>query len=153
MTTFMPTRQIGIPTPIVITTTMRTSITAAMRVRLTVLKWTIGLRPFATLTLHRGQRCCDKSATACESAARSVWNAGPTRRGRVSSSTQGERRKGHRAPLASGLPASLTKLCISEFWVIALRPRTPKHIRGGWSHYTDTSELVDGNGAQSMITV
>jgi hypothetical protein len=24
--------------------------------------------------------------------------------------------------------------------VIALRPQTPKHIRGGWSHYTDTSE-------------
>jgi hypothetical protein len=22
-------------------------------------------------------------------------------------------------------------------------PQTPKHIRGGWSHYTDTSELVD----------
>jgi hypothetical protein len=29
--------------------------------------------------------------------------------------------------------------------VIALRPQTPKHIRGGWSHYTDTSEPVDGN--------
>jgi hypothetical protein len=28
--------------------------------------------------------------------------------------------------------------------VIALRPQTPKHIRGGWSHYTDTSEPVDG---------
>jgi hypothetical protein len=27
---------------------------------------------------------------------------------------------------------------------IALRPQTPKHIRGGWSHYTDTSEPVDG---------
>jgi hypothetical protein len=23
----------------------------------------------------------------------------------------------------------------------------PKQIRGGWSHYTDTSEPVDGNGA------
>jgi hypothetical protein len=30
--------------------------------------------------------------------------------------------------------------------VIALRPQTPKHIRGGWSHYTDTSKPVDGNG-------
>jgi hypothetical protein len=29
-------------------------------------------------------------------------------------------------------------------FVIALRPQIPKHIRGGWSHYTDTSELVDG---------
>jgi hypothetical protein len=29
-------------------------------------------------------------------------------------------------------------------FVIALRPQTPKHIRGGWSHYTDTSEPVDG---------
>jgi hypothetical protein len=28
--------------------------------------------------------------------------------------------------------------------VIALRPQTPKHITGGWSHYTDTSEPVDG---------
>jgi hypothetical protein len=28
--------------------------------------------------------------------------------------------------------------------VIALRPQTPKHIRGGWSQYTDTSEPVDG---------
>jgi hypothetical protein len=28
--------------------------------------------------------------------------------------------------------------------VIALRPQTSKHIRGGWSHYTDTSEPVDG---------
>jgi hypothetical protein len=27
--------------------------------------------------------------------------------------------------------------------VIALRPQTPKHIRGGWSH-TDTSEPIDG---------
>jgi hypothetical protein len=27
---------------------------------------------------------------------------------------------------------------------IALRPQTTKHIRGGWSHYTDTSEPVDG---------
>jgi hypothetical protein len=28
--------------------------------------------------------------------------------------------------------------------VFALRPQTPKHIRGGWSHYTDTSEPIDG---------
>jgi hypothetical protein len=28
--------------------------------------------------------------------------------------------------------------------VIALRPQTPKHSRGGWSQYTDTSEPVDG---------
>jgi hypothetical protein len=28
--------------------------------------------------------------------------------------------------------------------VFALRPQTPKHIRGGWSHYTDTSEPVEG---------
>jgi hypothetical protein len=37
--------------------------------------------------------------------------------------------------------------------VIALRPETPKHIRGGWSHYTDTSEPVDCNGAQNIVTV
>jgi hypothetical protein len=36
--------------------------------------------------------------------------------------------------------------------VIALCPQTPKHIRGGWSHYTDISE-PDGNGVQNMVTV
>jgi hypothetical protein len=36
---------------------------------------------------------------------------------------------------------------------IALRSQTPKHIRGDWSHYSDTSEPVDGNGAQNMVTV
>jgi hypothetical protein len=36
--------------------------------------------------------------------------------------------------------------------MVALRPHTPKHISwGGWSHYTDTSELVDGYGAQNKI--
>jgi hypothetical protein len=37
--------------------------------------------------------------------------------------------------------------------VISLRSQTPKHMRGGCSHYTDTSERVDGNGAQNMVTV
>jgi hypothetical protein len=37
--------------------------------------------------------------------------------------------------------------------VIALRPQAPKHIRGGWSHYTDTSEPIEGNGAQNMVSV
>jgi hypothetical protein len=37
--------------------------------------------------------------------------------------------------------------------VIALRPQTPKHIKGGWSQYNDTSEPVDGNEAQNMVTV
>jgi hypothetical protein len=37
--------------------------------------------------------------------------------------------------------------------VIALRPPTAEHIRGGWLHYTDTSEPVDGNGAQNIVTV
>jgi hypothetical protein len=37
--------------------------------------------------------------------------------------------------------------------VITLRPQTPKHSRGSWSYYTDTSEPVDGNGAQNMVTV
>jgi hypothetical protein len=36
--------------------------------------------------------------------------------------------------------------------MVALRPHKPKHIRGGWSH-TDTSEPVDGYGAQNMVTV
>jgi hypothetical protein len=31
--------------------------------------------------------------------------------------------------------------------------KTPKNIKGSWSHYTDTSEPVDGNGAQNMVTV
>jgi hypothetical protein len=35
--------------------------------------------------------------------------------------------------------------------VFALRPQTSKHIRGGWSHYTDTSEPVDG-GVQLWTT-
>jgi hypothetical protein len=30
--------------------------------------------------------------------------------------------------------------------IFALRPQTPKHIRGGWSHYTDTSEPVEVMG-------
>jgi hypothetical protein len=30
--------------------------------------------------------------------------------------------------------------------MVALRPHTPKHIRGGWSHYTDTSEPVEVMG-------
>jgi hypothetical protein len=37
--------------------------------------------------------------------------------------------------------------------VVALRPQTPEHITGSWSHYTDTSEPVDGNGAQNVVTV
>jgi hypothetical protein len=37
--------------------------------------------------------------------------------------------------------------------VFASRPHTPKHIRGNWSHYTNTSEPVEGNGAQNMVTV
>jgi hypothetical protein len=37
--------------------------------------------------------------------------------------------------------------------VIALRPQAPESIRGGWSHFTDASEPVDGNGAQNMISV
>jgi hypothetical protein len=35
--------------------------------------------------------------------------------------------------------------------IVALRPHTLKHIRGGWSHYT--SEPVDGYGVQNMVTV
>jgi hypothetical protein len=37
--------------------------------------------------------------------------------------------------------------------VIALRPQTPKHIRGGWSHYTDTSEPVDGGVLWTTRTI
>jgi hypothetical protein len=37
--------------------------------------------------------------------------------------------------------------------VIALRPQTPKHIRGGWSHYTDTSEQVDGGVLWTTRTI
>jgi hypothetical protein len=35
--------------------------------------------------------------------------------------------------------------------VIALQ--TPKHIRGGWSHYIDASEPVDGNGTQNKPAI
>jgi hypothetical protein len=37
--------------------------------------------------------------------------------------------------------------------VFALRPQTPKHIRGGWSHYTDTSEPVDGGVLWTTRTI
>jgi hypothetical protein len=37
--------------------------------------------------------------------------------------------------------------------MVALRPHTLKHIRGGWLYYTDTGEPVDGYGAQNMVTV
>jgi hypothetical protein len=33
-----------------------------------------------------------------------------------------------------------------RFLVVALRTHTPKHIKGGWSHYTDTTEPVDVMG-------
>jgi hypothetical protein len=48
---------------------------------------------------------------------------------------------------------TIWKTCFTLDLVFALRPQTPKHIRGGWSHYTDTSNSVDGNGAQNMVTV
>jgi hypothetical protein len=54
------------------------------------------------------------------------------------------------------LKQRLPNLFASFGWfglVIALRPQTLKHIRGGWSHYTDTSEPVDGNGAQNTVIV
>jgi hypothetical protein len=44
----------------------------------------------------------------------------------------------------------------SQSWlvlVVALRPQTPKHIRGGWSHYTDTSEPVDGGVLWTTRTI
>jgi hypothetical protein len=36
--------------------------------------------------------------------------------------------------------------------MVALRPNTPKYFTGGWSHYVETSEPVDGYGAQNMAT-
>jgi hypothetical protein len=36
-------------------------------------------------------------------------------------------------------------------FVIGLRSQTPKHIRGGWSHYTDTSEPVDGRVGTRVV--
>jgi hypothetical protein len=41
----------------------------------------------------------------------------------------------------------------AEVPMVVLRPQTPKPIRGGWSHYTDTSEPVDAYGTQNMVTV
>jgi hypothetical protein len=35
--------------------------------------------------------------------------------------------------------------------VIALRPHTPKHIRGGWSHSTDTSEPIVGYETNNIL--
>jgi hypothetical protein len=37
--------------------------------------------------------------------------------------------------------------------MVALHPHTPKHIRGCWSHYTDTSEPVYGYGTQHIVIV
>jgi hypothetical protein len=37
--------------------------------------------------------------------------------------------------------------------MVALHPHTPKHIRGGWSHYTDTSEPVDSYGTPHIVIV
>jgi hypothetical protein len=38
---------------------------------------------------------------------------------------------------------AVQSLKIGLVLVIALRPQTLKDIRGGWSHYTDTSEPVE----------
>jgi hypothetical protein len=47
----------------------------------------------------------------------------------------------------------LLEIPVKKERMVALRPHTPKQTRGGWSHYTDTSEPVDGYGAQNMVTV
>jgi hypothetical protein len=40
------------------------------------------------------------------------------------------------------------------FLAIGLHPQTMNHIKRDWSqYYTNTSEPVDGNWAQSMVTV
>jgi hypothetical protein len=36
---------------------------------------------------------------------------------------------------------------------LALRPRTLKHVRGGWPHYKNTSEPVASYGANIIVTV
>jgi hypothetical protein len=57
-------------------------------------------------------------------------------------------------PTHSLPPTTLIHFNISLVLVIVLRTQTQKHIRGGgWSHYTDTSEPVDGYGAPVMVTV
>jgi hypothetical protein len=38
------------------------------------------------------------------------------------------------------------------FWFL-LYAHIHQSISGGWSHYTDISEPVDGNGSQNMVTV
>jgi hypothetical protein len=56
------------------------------------------------------------------------------------------------ASVVVSLP-ELDFLYIQRVWVTALCLHTLKHIRGGWSHYTDTSDSVDRNGAQNIFTV
>jgi hypothetical protein len=52
------------------------------------------------------------------------------------------------------LPALMCTLESSNIGlVIALSPQTPKLIRGGWSHYTDTSEPVDGGVLWTTRTI
>jgi hypothetical protein len=48
--------------------------------------------------------------------------------------------------IISGLYSLACKVWLG--FVISLRPQTLKDIKGGWLHYSDTSEPVDGNGAQ-----
>jgi hypothetical protein len=89
----------------------------------------------------RYQRCLDKTLqhlqaenvlrqnSRCWSKQKTVWLASVEKR---------KRGRGRREVGGGGE---------SEGWfglVIALRPQTPKHIRGGWSHYIYTSEPVDG---------
>jgi hypothetical protein len=42
---------------------------------------------------------------------------------------------------------------MKEERMVVLRLHTPKLIRGGWLHYTDTSKPVVGYGAQNIVTV
>jgi hypothetical protein len=53
----------------------------------------------------------------------------------------------------SAQPFSSYVICTVYSLVVAVRPQTMKHIRAGWSHYTDTSEPVDGNGARNMVII
>jgi hypothetical protein len=54
-------------------------------------------------------------------------------------------------PFIIAVPVAVTVSLRQVTLVVALRPQTPKHIRGGWSHYIDTSEPVDG-GVQLWTT-
>jgi hypothetical protein len=54
-------------------------------------------------------------------------------------------------PTSNILELSLLEVVGIFFFIV--RPHPPNYIKVVWPHYTDTSELVVGYGANNMVTV